>query len=84
MTSPLGRSPAARKHFAAMMMAATPLFMSEEPRPYKRPSTMSAESGPCSQASSGPFGTVSVWPLSRRDLPPPAPRSTPTTFGLPS
>ena len=45
---------------------------------------MSAESGPCSQASGGPFGTVSVWPFSRSDLPPPEPLSTATTFGLPS
>ena len=66
------RSKSARS-IAATTNAATPLFMSLEPRPYRRPSTISAPKGSCCQGAA-PSGTTSTWPVkhsgSRPGLPP--------------
>ena len=77
------RRPASRRTRTAPSMATTPAFMSAAPRPYIRPSTISAPHGSCVQWCSGVTGTTSMCPLNVSDRPPPLPGSTAVTFGRP-
>ena len=59
---------------AASSIAATPAFMSEEPRPYRRSPSVSPANGSFDQARA-PSATVSRWPVRQSgalsSLPPP-------------
>ena len=66
----------------AKSIAARPPFMSAEPRPYIRPSTISAPNGSTVQPS--PSVTTSVWPSNISVGPgPPPPSTTAITLGRP-
>ena len=65
----------------APSIATTPAFMSAAPRPYMRPSAISAPHGSCDQLRSTPTGTTSMWPLKVSERPPPVPRRIAVTFG---
>ena len=57
----------------AVTIAASPLFMSAAPRPYKRPSLITGRNGSPCHSSSGPVGTTSVCPA-KQNTGPPLPR----------
>ena len=50
-------------------MAAMPVFISAEPRPYSWPLSTVAAKGGCVHLSSGPVGTTSVWPVNTNSGP---------------
>ena len=56
-----GAERAARRS-AAVIMAATDVFMSAAPRPWRWPSRSVGVNGSLVQRSSGPGGTTSTWP----------------------
>src|SRR5688572_11413405 len=79
ISSPLSRPPASTRLRAVPTIAATPPFMSCEPRPYTRPLRTSGSNGRAMPATP----TVSVWPHSISARPGERPFSTPTTLGRP-
>src|SRR5579885_285769 len=84
ITTQRGRRPRPRRIATAITRAATPPFMSEAPRPHTLPSATAPDNAPRAHSWSGSRGTVSTWPLSRIERPPPRPLHTPTTFGRPA
>ncbi len=73
------RKPRSRASRAASIIAATPPFMSCEPRPYSRPSRSTGSNG----AGMPSTPTVSMCPHSISVRPGSPPSSTPITFGRP-
>src|SRR6476469_3386887 len=63
-TEPLCEGCAATKRSQAVTKAATEVFMSAAPRPYRQPSRTVGTKGSECHFSSGPEGTTSVWPAS--------------------
>ena len=80
-THSVPRSSTSRSARSAPSIATTPAFMSAAPRPYMRPSSISAPHGSCVQLRSTPSGTTSMWPLKVSERPPPAPRRIAVTLG---
>jgi hypothetical protein len=68
--SPESRVPLPATLAAAATIAAKPLFMSAAPRPYRRPSAISAAKGGWRQSPS-PVGMVSMWAENTSAGPPP-------------
>ena len=62
-TAPSSGGVCVTKSMAAAAKQATPDFMSVAPRPYMRPSRISAPKGSAVQAAASPTGTTSVCPL---------------------
>ena len=75
------RSATSRSARSAPSIATTPAFMSAAPRPYMRPSSISAPHGSYDQLRSTPTGTTSMCPLKVSERPPPVPRRIAVTFG---
>ncbi len=77
------RNPDSSTARAAWIIAATPDFMSAEPRPRRNPSTTSPANGSNVHDDGSPSVTTSVWPSNISVRPGPVPSRTATTFGRP-